>query len=670
MAKITLYENYPFDNSYKDTRLFDTRAEQVAYFNNLPKTVVEDVTFSYGTLITTRFNYDFVNQSITSHLMNYNYLSVENEENENDTILYYFIVDTLHYDSGNVEFTLELDVMQTYLIDLNFDKCLIRRAHLDRYIDNGDGTVSFKADKNSPFFKPEPLNFTSQYLVNRYELWQYDNSIVSQDVQGQQQILRYLHNNDVNGYVYIFVDSNHTFNFGDPEGVSPPTYKPEYQYSQEKAISNDYSVFVVPINRAGNKIQITHDSVTYNFDFQEFYELLTRYNQGGSFIFDIIISPVAPFWLTYESFLNPPNNDFNLSANATQHFIFLQPELHPNQAVMVDPKEYLNNDNYNRNVGLFTNFDLTKIKINKSDIYSNNPKRLNPKYEPKLYNSQYSKATLCNFGKETYDYDYLALQQNFKNVTFYNKNYVALPFLVTTSIQPSQCVAYARVQGDENSLYNENTEYNLNGIVSNQLMTLPVVTTAFQQQMAEKKNFITQALLNTVSEGVQNMNNALASPFSAAQGAGLLGSFVGMIAGGINTALTVDNLKNAPSSLKNSSNAFQFNLSYTTYNPYLEIWQLSPKEQNELVDFVSLYGYAYNEIDYPTNYFKSRMYYNFIQFIPTNFGLGENMSAQLSNTIKQRIESIFTNGIRLWHVNTINFDNENPEKSIEWSTNI
>lgn len=668
MAKITLYENYPFDNSYKDTRLFNTRTEQVAYFNNLPKIVVDGVTFSYGSLLNTRFNYDFADNSITNHLMNYNYLSVENEEAENDTILYYFIVDTFHYDSGNVEFTLELDVLQTYLIDLNFDKCLIRRAHLDRYIDNGDGTVSFKADKNSPFFKPEPLNFTSQYLVNRYELWQYDNTITSTEIGGQQGIFNFLHANNINGYVYIFVDSNHTFAFSDPEGTSVSQYKPEYKYSQEKAISNDYSVFVVPINRAGNKIQITQGDNTFSFDFQEFFELLTRYNEGGSYIYDIIISPVAPFWLTYESFLNPPNNNFNLSADAVQHFIFLQPELHPNQAVLVDPKEYVENDTYNRNVGLFSNFDLSKIKINKTDIYSNTPKQLNPKYEPKLYNAQYSRATLCNFGKETYDYDFLALQENFENITFNNNNYNALPFYVSASIQPSQCVSYARVKGNENSLYNENTEYNLNGIVSNQLMTLPVVTTAYQQQVAEKKNFITQALLNTVSEGVQNMNNALASPFGAAQGAGLLGSFIGMIAGSVNTALTVDNLKNAPSSLKSASNAFQFNLSYTTYNPYLEIWQLNPKEQNELVDFVSLYGYAYNEIDYPANYFKSRMYYNYVQFIPTNFGIGENMSSQLANSIKQRIENIFTNGVRLWHVDTINFDNENPEISIQWST--
>ena len=267
MAKITLYQNYPFDNSYKDTRLFNNLNEQRSFFANLtPQIVVENVTFSYGSLLRTRFNYDFSNDSIDSSLMNYNYLSVENEENVNDRVLYYFIVETYHYDSGNVEFTLELDVLQTYLIDLQFDKCLIKRAHLDRYIDNGDGTVSFKSDKNSPFFKAEPLQYKSQYLVNRYELWQYDNTIVDPTFSNSQQdILQTLHNKNVNGYVYIFVDKNHNFNFG----ISGSDYPVTQNYSQEKAVDNDFGVYIVPINRTSNTIIISLFNKNTIFDFEK-----------------------------------------------------------------------------------------------------------------------------------------------------------------------------------------------------------------------------------------------------------------------------------------------------------------------------------------------------------------------------------------------------------------
>ena len=110
--------NVPFDNTYYNTIRFNTRSEQEEYFNvnNLPFS--EPINFNFGSLLETSVVYR--DNNITSiDLLNKNYAIVKETINGNsDTSISLYLggFDTL----GQINVGLELDVIQTFYIDLNF----------------------------------------------------------------------------------------------------------------------------------------------------------------------------------------------------------------------------------------------------------------------------------------------------------------------------------------------------------------------------------------------------------------------------------------------------------------------------------------------------------------------------------------------------------------------
>ena len=117
-----LFQNIPWDNSYKNVVAFSSRSAQQSYFAGLTKK-------SYSNL-----SYQRTNESINigepaDELMKYNYLAFYNGDDYEGEWIYAFITNVNYINDGNTEILFEVDVMQTYLLDVTFLPSYVLRQH-------------------------------------------------------------------------------------------------------------------------------------------------------------------------------------------------------------------------------------------------------------------------------------------------------------------------------------------------------------------------------------------------------------------------------------------------------------------------------------------------------------------------------------------------------------
>lgn len=117
-----LFQNIPWDNSYKNVVAFSSRSAQQSYFAGLTKK-------SYSNL-----SYQRTNESINigepaDELMKYNYLAFYNGDDYEGEWIYAFITNVNYINDGNTEILFEVDVMQTYLLDITFLPSYVLRQH-------------------------------------------------------------------------------------------------------------------------------------------------------------------------------------------------------------------------------------------------------------------------------------------------------------------------------------------------------------------------------------------------------------------------------------------------------------------------------------------------------------------------------------------------------------
>ena len=142
-----------FDNSYSNVLRFDTRGEQEAYFkvNTLfSSTTPVKVNFKVGSLFATNVVYDGPADAYINELLNQNYCIIKDNTADAPIKYYYYFITNAEQDCDNrIKLSLELDIFQTYYIDIEFGDSVIFKAHLNRFIDNADGTISFDGTETS-----------------------------------------------------------------------------------------------------------------------------------------------------------------------------------------------------------------------------------------------------------------------------------------------------------------------------------------------------------------------------------------------------------------------------------------------------------------------------------------------------------------------------------------
>lgn len=117
---INICENVYIDNNYTHSINFANVYAQQAYFGG--KVVKSFPAYSY-----IRKSWSLKVEANMSEAAGWTYLFFRN--NQREKIYYYFITQIQYVNDNTVELSLELDVIQTYLFEMNLKRCFIERQH-------------------------------------------------------------------------------------------------------------------------------------------------------------------------------------------------------------------------------------------------------------------------------------------------------------------------------------------------------------------------------------------------------------------------------------------------------------------------------------------------------------------------------------------------------------
>lgn len=654
--------NAIFDDTYRNVLRFDTRAEQEAYFNvNTLFTNAPYCNFNVGSLNASRVVIDYGDRENVdlNELMNNNYCIVKDTTPGATLKYYYYFVKIAQQENGNrLSCDLELDVYQTYYIDLTFGDCTIARAHLNRFIDNGDNTVSFDATPSSKLFEREEIQDLPKRLIGRHRVKCGNNFV----------------DNNIICWMYIYLDPNHEFRFYTPNHTIK-TIKP--QRMTISGIPTNIACLVVPVSYEPITVTLRTADGDYSmqlggvYSANYFLEFFEKLNQGYSYVYSVKLSLMPPGELFSQIQQSMTDGSGNLSANEFQ--------LTTNQGRKIGDGFYVGVEEYapflggvllyfpNSTVDMGNvNLSGRKLTFNKNEIVGADN---GVKFNPKLNNNDYYELNIVDQCGNNFTYDLQKL------------NTTNLKLLMTEAQTPDFTKNYSRLLPPlSNTQYIQETTQNLLGLVTSNDNTVLMPTSAYQTMIANNKNYFAQ---NSFNRNMQLLNGFMNAGKGAIAGGlagaptGPAGIAAGAIAGGLggtvgsvidyakslkNQSYEIDNLRNAPSSIQAANGNFIFNALCSTPGMYIEEYDITENSKKAVHDYMMLYGFNYNRIDNIKNVDNIRKYYNYVKAYIEEIDAG---LVNISNIVHNRIREIFARGIRMWNARTFDYTKENYERWLE-----
>lgn len=642
--------NAIFDDTYRNVLRFNTRAEQEAYFNvntlfaNDPDLKCN---FHVGALYATSVVVD-VNTDDLNEELNYNYCIVKDTTAGATLKYYYYFVKKAQQDNANrLVCDLELDVYQTYYIDLTFGDCAIIRAHLNRFVDNGDNTVSFDATPQSKLFEREQITDVPKRLVKRDKLTLAPNNTY--------------YNENILCWLYLYLDPTHDFNFYTPNGTAV-TRKPN-RIAVAGDLPTNIGCLAVPIYTQryifppypDPRITIndsdTGSTMSVKLGGTSFLKEFENLNNGYAYVYSAKLS------------LLPPSKDFaNITQTRTMSFgggndlLFSPSELGNGRIVSLYSNgqsdcAILLNEQTSINIDWEEQTIDKKFTFNKTDIVGADA---DVKFNPKLNNNDYYELNIVDTAGNSFTYD----MQKF------NTNKIKLR--MTEPLTPDFTKNYSRlVPPANNTLYIQDTTQNLLGLVTSNDNTIVLPTSAYQNMIANNKNYYVQ---NSFNRGITLGKNLLSVGTNAGSG-NYVGAGIQLLNSGIdyaqsvaNQKFEVDNLRNAPAAIEAANGNFIFGSLYTNPGIYIEQYDIIDNNKKAVNDYLMLYGFSYNRIDNIKNVDNIRKNYNYVQAYVEEINTG---LVNISNIVHNKIREIFAKGIRMWNLQQFTYEKENYERWLE-----
>ena len=309
--------NVPFDNSYKNVIHFEDRSEQETFFNvsSLFSSSTPKVNFNVGSLYATNVSYDGVPTDSINELLSKNYCIIkDNSPNKTLNYYYYFVTEARQDCDNRILLSLELDIFQTYYIDITFGDCLINKAHLNRFIeDTNDSTkVLFDGTTTSKLFEREDIKDVAKRLTNRER--------ININNHNQNTLDKWL-DEYVYAWVYLYLDPTQTYNCRRPDNTAYTTkfsqilhQSQSYDTSSATSISDlqcipsNMACLCFPIFRKGTSLKVVPYTADYGDDgiylSENGLEYYLSNNGEYSHVYATKVSYVPPFkyTFTYESY--------------------------------------------------------------------------------------------------------------------------------------------------------------------------------------------------------------------------------------------------------------------------------------------------------------------------------------------------------------------------------
>lgn len=662
--------NYLFDASYDNVRYFDTDTARDAYFDaKITSWQSLGVNFNAGDLFETVQNIRVPEYGNLINLLSKNYAVVQRQTCDDDyknpvddntaPRLYYFVKRSTQRVGGSIDIQLELDVIMTFINSVNIAPALIERAHLPRFIKDGD-KYKFNATAASPLFERESVKSIAQRLTSRVAFeYQINTNSVSFVANQFNDWIR----DNVLAWVYIYLSPTKVQGYKQGDGTDNTSEDLLFiQYVNNNAPFNQpYAVLCYPIMKTDKKLKIlTKVGTAYkSYDVSNLFgfERLKVINQElEAKLLTIKISSLPPFPAqSYEmgeaentAFqINPTTGNlemfskYNGDAGTFDKVTLFVESIYTGggYGVLNVTGQAVANGFYSQKI------TLDKQSFTKAEITGARSRALNPKLL-----SADVKTLRVSDGTAFFDYDVQKLGKD------------EVRFIITEPFSPDVTRHYIRVAPeDTGEIYNPAQAWNFFGLTSSQDTTLPFSVNALSTFLSNNKNFYLQRNITTAAAAGKAagsfVGNILTGQWGAAVGNIMDGANIALER--INSNLTLDNMANAPETVNGANGNAALIAAVTGTQIYIEQYAALDVEQRIADDFTYKNGYNFGELAKPSDYYATRKYFNYIQAII------DVVDGDIPETVHDKIKTIFARGVRLWHTDTVEYNLENYERSID-----
>jgi hypothetical protein len=671
--------NNPFEIGTKNVGRFNTEEEQISWFlsrmqeSNAP--FFEVLSPNINSIVISRQRYLNPRDADVNDILMYNYAIIKETKWNDDVNYYYYYVTNADIDQYNIAtFDLKMDTIQTFYNKIQFGNCFISRAHLDRFIDNNDGTVAFNTKIESPLFEREDFKNLEKRLVKR--------EVVAPFQTGFNDLDKW-YNDNIQGWIYMYLAGTPTYKVADAGKGENAIFNVNltrlyYEtFASEKNLSE--SVFfstlaclAFPVYKTDNRIKINAEGSLLSINpynaIREFID-----TNGSDNIYALKFSLVPPFNISSVDNANLFSVDednliipasFTISQKDGKTYSIIKSDFFQGTSILrnantlgggVSRGNLILNCTRQSNINidvLYNYSEFNSTKIYKSTITTSEKRDL--KLNPKLYNSDYMSLKISDNTQNGADYDILKLSASGSVWIRYSE-----------ALTPDITKTYIRCYSTNSNygIYDIGTISNLTGFVGSDDKSLVYESDKFRDMLANNKNFFLQNSVNNASGFIDRavigagISVLSGNPLGAVSGA--VGAISSLVTNKINQNLDVDSLRNAPATISGALGNVIFNSLYSDLGIVVETYDILPFEKQIIDDQMHMNGFAFNKFANIKDYDNKRKYFNFVQ---ANV---ENIIGDISTPIREDIRQRFADGVRFWNVDDVSWGAEKIDYSKE-----
>ena len=659
-SEVRLIKNVPFSNNYKNVIQFNNKTSQENYFKSLPNIVADD--FKY-----VRNNGTIKVPYYRDEILEYNYLMFKNKA-YGDKYFYAFITNISYINPNTSAISFELDVFQTWFMDVEFKPSYVEREHCQRW--NSDGTPVINTI-------PEGLDYGSEYITKDFKRL-YD--------MGDKAKIKWI----VIGLALDDYDLTHTNNGSQPteeyqwttlgEGLPNSIQYMVFPIREYGAISNiwelnsENSIDVITAlwylrncSNFANKVATIYVTdflpVRYSVNLSGSTGIQITTGQTGNKQIDLIPIWVNlpdgtwkeisfPFIINYESDDNRStvikhsiaDKYSSLKSGITESKLLMYPysyiqmtDLQGNAFTIKN--EYV--DGNSLNVAIRSSLDISNKVSYTIENYLNNSQLSNELYlDNGIINSQPNRLTIID--------DYMAayIQGNMNTI---NQNILATQqqSALNNQIASNTAQANTAVTDTRNraNMLNAGTGA-VAGTIGSAIVGGPALALASA----------VQGMGNVAQTTVSNMANSRVTELENENMIGnttLRGELANQqtVAGAM---AKMQDAKNMADNVNLQGGNAMFNYGYKNMNIKFIYKQITPEYINLLQDYFGKYGYKVHRVKVPN--IHTRESWNYIQTV------GANIVGNIPQMFIDALEQLFNQGITIWHTTDVgNYNLSNNE---------
>ena len=573
----------------------------------------------------------------------------------NTSFYYYYFINKINYDNYNtLRITAHLDVFTTYFDKILLDG-LIKRATLREFMKDGTDII-YNTGSETHVFSIDDTYQGKKFLQNEKTLQPHVYTYLDSST-----LDTWLEEN-VEAWQYLYVDSNHTYNY---DNVS---YRSTGDFMSDGVIGG-YSVLAMPLYKTNKQIYVKFRDVSDPNNPHAYIIALSQMsieyfrdsNNGNEYIYSSKLSKQPPFTPI-------------LSSNDSNNFMC---SITDSGNLLLDFGDVSNNDlspllqNFTRvfithQADTYTYYGMIEMTAQIKAFYNNNVSNFVDDY----VKTRFTKASYLNFYKDFNKFPNAVSLKNVElKITYNGQDYTTSPSKIDTgsaiiemleTINPDISKTYVRWKPTGYYAFRSYNSKTLTGGIFSDDTMITLSSSKLQEVLANSKNLFYQRKVNIGVNGLLNLAQNTAKQDILGIGRSLAKNQLDEI----NYGFEVDNIENAPSHLEKASGNALFNLLTKDYGLHLEIWMMTSEDLTNISEYYNRYGVSTNTIGTHLDFLNKHKYFDYTEFDAFKI-VGKTTDIKLSNEIKDEIKNKLKRGVRFWYSNLYNYNKYNYEIALE-----